>query len=205
MKVLTLRQPWATLVAIGAKKIETRSWKTNYRGPLAIHAAKRIDKQILRLCFTEPFFDALAGAGIRLIAQHVFRGNVLPRGAIVAICTLRQVVEITERNASGLKDLELSFGDFTPGRYAWFLDDVEELVEPIPARGRQGLWLWAGSEEPEKVMLSKRRYHRPRWIPLVPGKAAYCLGTACGLSVREHALSLADSPSKLKPCKRCYP
>ena len=40
MKVLTLTQPWATLVAIGAKRIETRSWSTKYRGPLAIHAAK---------------------------------------------------------------------------------------------------------------------------------------------------------------------
>jgi len=142
MKALTLWQPWATLVAIGAKKIETRSWKTNYRGPLAIHAAKRVNRETLHLCFTEPFFDALTGAGIRLIAQHVFRGNVLPRGAIVATCMLRQVVEITERNASGLKDLELSFGDFTPGRYAWFLDDVEELPESIPAKGKRGLWKW---------------------------------------------------------------
>ena len=39
MKVLTLTQPWATLVAIGAKRIETRSWATKYRGPLLIHAA----------------------------------------------------------------------------------------------------------------------------------------------------------------------
>jgi hypothetical protein len=38
MKGLTLTQPWATLVAIGAKRIETRSWPTRYRGLLAIHA-----------------------------------------------------------------------------------------------------------------------------------------------------------------------
>ena len=41
MKALTLHQPWASLIAIGAKKIETRSWATSYRGPLAIHAAVR--------------------------------------------------------------------------------------------------------------------------------------------------------------------
>jgi activating signal cointegrator 1 len=44
MKAITLTQPWATLVAIGAKRIETRSWPTNYRGPLAIHAAKGFPK-----------------------------------------------------------------------------------------------------------------------------------------------------------------
>ncbi len=40
MKALTLTQPWASLVAVGAKRIETRSWETNYRGTIAIHAAK---------------------------------------------------------------------------------------------------------------------------------------------------------------------
>ena len=42
MKAITLTQPWATLVAIGAKRIETRSWRTFYRGPLAIHAGKTL-------------------------------------------------------------------------------------------------------------------------------------------------------------------
>lgn len=41
MRALSLRQPWASLVTIGVKTIETRSWATKYRGPLAIHAAKR--------------------------------------------------------------------------------------------------------------------------------------------------------------------
>src|SRR5258708_5270609 len=41
VKALTLWQPWASLIAVGAKTIETRSWSTSYRGPLAIHAAKR--------------------------------------------------------------------------------------------------------------------------------------------------------------------
>ena len=41
MKCLSLWQPWASLVVIGAKRFETRSWPTNYRGPLLIHAAQR--------------------------------------------------------------------------------------------------------------------------------------------------------------------
>src|SRR6202030_2406661 len=50
MKALTLTQPWATLVAIGAKRIETRSWPTLYRGPLAIYAAKRFPKWAQDTC-----------------------------------------------------------------------------------------------------------------------------------------------------------
>ena len=47
MKTLTLLQPWAMLVALEAKRIETRSWGTWYRGPLAIHADKRMPKAAL--------------------------------------------------------------------------------------------------------------------------------------------------------------
>jgi len=140
MKALTLWQPWATLVAIGAKKIETRSWNTSYRGPLAIHAAKRVNKEDLQLCFQEPFFECLTRAGYRLIAHHLFKGDVLPHGAVIATCELRSVIRITKTNASNLRDPELSFGDFTPGRYAWFLDNIKKLEEPFPARGYQGLW-----------------------------------------------------------------
>ena len=139
MKALTLRQPWATLVASGAKKIETRSWHTNYRGPLAIHAAKRVDKTDLRLCFQEPFFDCLTQAGYRLIAYCLFRGNTLPHGAVIATCELIGVVQI-DQDFRLPTEPELSFGDFTPGRYAWFLDGIQKLPEPIPMKGHQRLW-----------------------------------------------------------------
>ena len=64
MKALTLTQPWATLVAMGAKRIETRSWTTNYRGPLAIHAGKGPSTigwpQLNHICnHTEPFRSVL--------------------------------------------------------------------------------------------------------------------------------------------------
>ena len=58
MKALTLYQPWATLIAIGAKKIETRSWGTNYRGPLAIHAGKNREWEYL--INETPFYKALS-------------------------------------------------------------------------------------------------------------------------------------------------
>jgi hypothetical protein len=45
MKSITIIQPWATLIALGEKKYETRGWPTKHRGPLAIHAGKKIDKE----------------------------------------------------------------------------------------------------------------------------------------------------------------
>jgi hypothetical protein len=61
MKALSLWQPHATLVAIGAKPYETRSWETSYRGPLAIYATVNFPKQARLLCGQEPFLRARAG------------------------------------------------------------------------------------------------------------------------------------------------
>ena len=40
MKAISIHQPWASLIAFGEKRFETRSWKTDYRGPLLIHASR---------------------------------------------------------------------------------------------------------------------------------------------------------------------
>jgi hypothetical protein len=45
MKILSIRQPWAYLITRGSKNIENRSWPTNYRGPVLIHASLKVDKQ----------------------------------------------------------------------------------------------------------------------------------------------------------------
>lgn len=146
MKTLTLTQPWATLVAVGAKSIETRSWDTRYRGPLAIHAGKGLGpvggmRGLRDLCCSEPFFSVLKSAGIDLDHVDV---DVLPRGAIVAVCRLTAIYRITERGIEGFRPQppanELAFGDYTPGRYAWLLTDVMALPTPIPATGALGLW-----------------------------------------------------------------
>jgi activating signal cointegrator 1 len=134
MKALSLTQPWATLVAIGAKKIETRSWFTHYTGPLAIHAAKGLNKMTeadLEAFFTkEPFAMFLQRAGYSKACD-------LPRGCVIAVGTLVGCDEIAAHNTP--KNPEFSFGDYTPGRYQWFLRDMRKVV-PVPARGLQGLW-----------------------------------------------------------------
>ncbi len=153
MKTLSLTQPWASLVAVGAKKIESRSWATPYRGPLAIHAAKAFPGWAKDACLSPRFSRplALGGYGVRdrLLNPDAMAltGLIpLPLGAIVAVGQL-VTCEKTERAAGrfgGWKyvynDQEEDFVDFTPGRLAWFIDEVHRLPEPIPCRGALGLW-----------------------------------------------------------------
>ncbi len=132
MRGLTLWQPWASLVAIGAKNYETRSWKTAYRGPLAIHAAKRrtvyeggeIQKAMLQ---------AINAEGIGWLE--------LPMGAFVATCRLIDCFPVEDLWPE-LHDLgnERHFGNYSEGRLAWALTDIRYLDPPIPFSGKQGLW-----------------------------------------------------------------
>jgi len=168
MRAITLTQPWATLVAIGAKKIESRSWSTSYRGPLAIHAAKGWTKEVVRLAFVEPFKTVLDNAGYKLFSS-------LPRGAVVATCELVFVREITARQYTldktlgwkwtgpdgtysfELDDQERAFGDYGPSRYAWMLHNIQALAEPIPAKGSLGLWEWNPQEPIQVGSLAQER------------------------------------------------
>jgi activating signal cointegrator 1 len=154
MKALTLYQPWATLVAIGAKKIETRSWSTKYRGPVAIHASKKFpiefhgDSKPFRSCLKGILFSDNPSTPWQLIKSN------LHLGCIIAVCELVVVVPI-DNQIQGYRviddgyDLNIpipplepdrSFGDYTPGRYAWILENVRMLKEPIPCKGMLGLW-----------------------------------------------------------------
>ena len=134
MKVLSLTQPWATLVVIGAKRFETRSWKTAYRGEILIHAAKRFPLGCRILCEQDSLFvRSLAG----------WDTDKLPRGAMVGKARL---VDCLPVEAMGLAYTTLftkqeeAFGDYSPSRFAWKLDDAELFETPIPAKGSLGLW-----------------------------------------------------------------
>lgn len=132
MKALTLTQPWAQLVAIGAKKIETRSWPTKYRGPLAIHAALGFPVMAKERLFQMEFFKPLHEAGYGTVAS-------LPIGAVVAVCDLVNVVRV--KSAMDIPALpERAFGDFSFGRYMWFLENIRMLPETVPVKGALGLW-----------------------------------------------------------------
>jgi activating signal cointegrator 1 len=137
---LTLWQPWASLIQIGVKPFETRSWATTYRGPLAIHAGT--DRRGLALCRGQPEIEqALADAGLTVrggCTRGLHAGlDSVPLGAIVAVAELVQCWRAEDIVAEDLAD---PFGDYSAGRWAWHLHRVRALAEPIPCAGRQRLW-----------------------------------------------------------------
>lgn len=129
MKAISLWQPWASLIAVGAKRFETRSWATNYRGPLLICAAKGgLSKR--------NFLDFLED----LKEEHKieFRNQALPFGE--AVCLVDLVDCIRTENLIEDYRVDLPFGDFSYGRFAWKLENVRAFKEPFPIRGAQGLF-----------------------------------------------------------------
>ena len=154
MKALTLTQPWATLVAIGAKQIETRSWSTTYRGPLAIHSAKGFPKWARDFTMEPVCYEAVRYCDSRRSSDQrpVDLLAAYPLGYILATCRLVNVLPTevvdNENNVWGvslppLSAQEKAFGDYSPGRYAWILEEVKELENPVLARGSLGLWEWS--------------------------------------------------------------
>lgn len=144
MRALTISQPWASLVALGAKTIETRSWWTGYRGEVLIHAAKAFPPDCQGLCHRDPFLEALLEGDYR-------RAEALPRGVVLAVAVLERVVPSAEMDpvwaaATTRPDgcrwvaREQAFGDYGPNRFAWFLRDVRPLPTPLPVKGALGLW-----------------------------------------------------------------
>lgn len=140
VRSLTMTDPWGTLVALGAKQIETRSWPTPHQGPLAIHIAKTLPPEAAACCDTSPYLQVLEAGGYHWQPDERQNPWGLPLGHIVAVVWLDEVQRITP--AFQVKEPERSFGLFAPGRYAWLFSQVYRLVHPIPARGTLGVWEW---------------------------------------------------------------
>lgn len=137
MFALTVYQPWASLIAVGAKVYETRGWQTGFRGRLAIHAGKSVPEVGMALMSREPFFSLLRKGG-------AFRGGSgLPTGAIVAVADVVACVR-TEKFRDAVDGNERALGDWSGGRFAWELSNVIALAEPVRCRGLQGLWRVGG-------------------------------------------------------------
>src|SRR5256885_2163932 len=104
MKALTLTQPWASAVALGYKTIETRSWRTNYQGSLAIHAAKGFP------AYAKEFAAEESAAG-RLMEPLPFAVVI----CIVALIDCRAADYVGDE----IGELERRYGDYSKGRWAW--------------------------------------------------------------------------------------
>ena len=147
IKSLTLTEPWAELIAIGAKKLETRSWPTEYRGPLAIHSSLKFPVQAEELCDEEPFYTTLTENGFQ---KHLLSGRKtrnawkFPTGHVVAVVWLEDVYRLPPVIFHEQLPLEpeLSFGNFAPGRFVWSLPMMYRPLAPIKATGAYGLWDW---------------------------------------------------------------
>jgi hypothetical protein len=137
MKVISIVQPFATLIMILEKLNETRSWATKHRGELGIHASKKIDKEI---CEQEPFKSVLA--------MHGYTASSLPVGVILGTVNLTECSRVLECGArtalleSGavVTGNEFKFGYYNRGRFVWGMKDVVAFSEPILAKGQLGLW-----------------------------------------------------------------
>lgn len=116
-------------MALGHKTIETRSWSTSYRGPLAIHASKRL------VMPPDPAFrTAIVDLGLM---EYEW-----PLGKIVGVCDLLNCVRSQDFFASlmDVTALERLFGDYSAGRFLWLTNKMEPLAQPVKCRGMQGLF-----------------------------------------------------------------
>ena len=153
MYAITLHQPWASLIALGVKTVETRSWPAPTRlvgQTIAIHAGKRVVGQ--------------PGVAIEQELRARLGENwhrIIPAGAVLATATLAgmarvEYVEPPAAHAVHDRSTEVGcapgagrtridpWGDFSPGRWLWFLNDIRALPNPAPALGRQSFWRRVG-------------------------------------------------------------
>jgi activating signal cointegrator 1 len=167
MKALSLTQPWASLVAAGAKKIETRSFRVSHRGWIAIHAAKAFPGEAKRLCESRMFCRAMGWPeSPNPLTQDWLDDNAarikgLPLGCVVAVarllaCVPTGVLLADRAYGADMTEQERAFGNYDTGRWGWILTDVKPLSRPIPAKGALGLWEWNGLDEAyQEAMLGR--------------------------------------------------
>ncbi len=123
MKVLTIKQPWATLIMQGDKRYEFRSWQTKYRGELLIHAGKSVDKE-----------------AIKRLAKYLPEN--LPLGKILGKVRLVDCIKMSPEFKEMLlkENSEIYTKSSFQENYGWQVTDIEVFEESIEAKGRLSLW-----------------------------------------------------------------
>ena len=124
MKVLTIKEPFATLIMNEIKHIETRSWKTNYRGEIYIQASiSKIKKEIYE----------------RKELVKLFENLDMHYGNIICKVYLKDCIYMDEDFVKSINHQEYVCGRYEVGRYAWILDNIE-IISPIKVKGKLGIW-----------------------------------------------------------------
>ena len=124
MKVITIKQPFATLIAEGLKEYEFRTWKTKYRGEILIHAGLGIDKKAMK--------------------KYEKYNLEYPRGCIIAKVNLTDCIEIDDEVREHLNQknpiIYSSIIKNTEWKgYGFKLENIEK-IEPIFVKGKLSLW-----------------------------------------------------------------
>lgn len=122
MKAITIKQPWASLVVHGIKDIENRSWRTNFRGRVLIHASGSHGRK-----FSVDLTDAQTKAAFATIAKETMFGN-MPFGSVIGSV---EIVDCVINHSSIWAD---------KGVYNWVLANPVLFKKPIPAKGRLSFW-----------------------------------------------------------------
>lgn len=152
LNVLTLTEPWASLVVDGQKDWETRYWPTRYRGPLLIQAAKGFPSEARLLCYEEPFKSALTRRPdlddyrrsmlfydpVEFLFKTV--GQILGVVELVDTARTEKVRQALEAVGNPRALQEIRFGDYAPGRWAFRFENRRRFREPVPVRGALGIW-----------------------------------------------------------------
>lgn len=123
MKVLTIKQPWATLIMQEDKRFEFRSWQTKYRGDLLIHAGKEIDKEAMKRLS-------------KYLPDEIPLGKIL--GKVTLVDCIKMCPEFKEMLLKENSDIytKSSFSE----NYGWQVENVQVFDEPIEAKGHLSLW-----------------------------------------------------------------
>ena len=123
MKVLTIKQPFASLIAEGYKIYEFRTWKTKFRGEFLIHAGLGVDKEAMK--------------------RFEYLNLDYPQGKIIAKCNLTDCVLIDDKMKKTLKELDpivyRGAINSTKEEYGFKLENVKK-IEPIEVKGKLGFW-----------------------------------------------------------------
>lgn len=122
MKVLSIREPWASLIINEYKKYEFRSWKTNYRGKILIHTSMNIDKEVLNR-FKNYNIECVTGA---IIGEADLVDCILVDNSFNK--ELRNIDPIVYGRSNHVEN------------YAWKLENIVKYDQPIYCKGHLGLW-----------------------------------------------------------------
>lgn len=155
MKALSIKNPWASLIAAGLKPREIRSWRTHYRGPVLVCSSLKPDNSMVEtiVCpgsddgnrkiktlnmWEPPEFDWCSGDDWDTCCECRKQWiDTLPLGQALAVANLADCRPMTKEDEAS------AWVPFKEGLWAWVLEDVK-LIKPFPVKGRLGLWNYQG-------------------------------------------------------------